>query len=292
MWYAIAAADKRTCTAKRERPKARESTAVEAAVAVAGKSTATDAFNTLDIINFLLSSTNLLSNKLFSRPYIYMARRTRRTRCWTRKNRRGKKYVVCNRSRGQKNVYRKKRKTRSKRKHRLRGGRRNKRKTRRSSRRKRRNRRHRRRRQRGGALMRLSPSAFPPGGPYKQGGSTNGLGKGYYYKNNTTPFLPDPINLNNGVGNRIVQNGGGFAIENIPGATDIRQAWWQLGTGVKNAYQAWIGGKPYPSPSPSVQPIGRPGAQGTEGPSGSGADDNIPQTYLAAQNTAAQYTTS
>ena len=28
------------------------------------------------------------------------------------------------------------------------------------------------------------------------------------------------------------------------------------------------------------------------GPSGSGADDNIPQTYLAAQNTEAQYTTS
>ena len=49
-----------------------------------------------------------------------MPRRTRRTRCWTRRNRAGKNYVVCNRSRGQKKVYRKKRKPRGKKK----GGRR------------------------------------------------------------------------------------------------------------------------------------------------------------------------
>ena len=30
----------------------------------------------------------------------------------------------------------------------------------------------------------------------------------------------------------------------------------QLGNGVKNAYQTWIGGKPYMSPAASVQPIG------------------------------------
>ena len=82
-----------------------------------------------------------------------------------------------------------------------------------------------RRRQRGGALMRLSPSAYPPGGPYVQGGTTNGLGRGYFYKNNTNPYLPDPRNLNSGMGNKIVQKGGGyFFLENIPGATDIRDA--------------------------------------------------------------------
>ena len=211
-----------------------------------------------------------------------MARRTRRTRCWSRKNKKGKRYVVCNRSRGQKKVYRKKRKTRGKKKAR-RGGRRR--------RNRRHNRRRTRRRQRGGALMPLSPSAFPPGGPYVQGGATNGLGKGYYYKNNTNPYLPDPRNLNNGMGNKIVQKGGGyFFLENIPGATDIRDVVWKAGNAAKNTYQTWIGGKAYPSPSPSVQPIGEPGAEDANKPPPSSTDDNIPQTYLAAQDTAAQYT--
>ena len=135
-------------------------------------------------------------------------------------------------------------------------------------------------------MMRLSPSAFPPGGPYVQGGSMNGLGKGYYYKTHN-PYLPDPLNLNSGVKNKIIQRGGGsFALENIPGATDARQLVWELGTGAKNFYQTWIGGKPYPSPSPADQPIGKPAA----GPSDSASDDNIPQTYLAAQDTAAAYT--
>jgi len=138
-------------------------------------------------------------------------------------------------------------------------------------------------------MMQLSPSAFPPGGPQTQGGTTNGLGKGFYYKNNTNPYLPDPLNLNNGVKNRIVQRGGrGFALENIPGATDLQQTYWQLGNGVKNAYQSWIGGKHYPSPSPSVQPIGNP----TESTGLSGGDDNIPQTYLAAQDLVSEYTTN
>jgi len=214
-----------------------------------------------------------------------MARRTRRarkTRCWSRKNKKGKSYVVCNRSRGQKNVYRKKKKTHRKRKARKGGKRRrNKRRTRRRT----------RRRQRGGALMRLSPSAFPSGGPYDPNSTTNGLGKGYYYKNNTNPYLPDPLNLNSGMGNKIVQKGGGyFFLENIPGATDVRDAVWKAGNGVKNIYQTWKGGKAYPSPSPSVQPIGDPAEENANRPLPSSVDDNIPQTYLAAQESAAQYT--
>ena len=213
-----------------------------------------------------------------------MARRTRRTRCLTRRNRKCKRYV---RSRGKKNTHRKKKGTRSRKKSR-RGRRRNKRRTRTRTRKRTRKRTRQRRRQRGG-MMQLSPSAFPPGGPHTPGGTTNGLGKGFYYKNNTNPYLPDPLNLNNGVKNRVVQRGGrGFALENIPGATDLQQTYWQLGNGVKNAYQSWIGGKHYPSPSPSVQPIGNP----TESTGLSGGDDNIPQTYLAAQDLASEYTTN
>jgi len=139
--------------------------------------------------------------------------------------------------------------------------------------------------------MRLSPSAFPPGGPYVQGGTTNGLGKGYYYKNNTNPYLPDPRNLNSGMGNKIVQKGGGyFFLENIPGATDVRDVVWKVGNGVKNTYQTWIGGKAYPSPSPAVQPIGEPGAEDANKPPASSTDNNIPQSYLSGQDSAAQYT--
>ena len=64
----------------------------------------------------LLKKHYIWENFIYFYIYIYMPRRTRRTRCWTRKNRTGKNYVVCNRSRGQKKVYRKKRKGRSKKK--------------------------------------------------------------------------------------------------------------------------------------------------------------------------------
>ena len=40
----------------------------------------------------------------------------RRTRCWSRKRRNGSRYTVCNRSKGQKAMYKKKRKTRKVRK--------------------------------------------------------------------------------------------------------------------------------------------------------------------------------
>ncbi len=144
--------------------------------------------------------------------------------------------------------------------HRRRRKRRGKRKTRRrrrrSSRLSRRTRRPSRRRQRGGMLQ-LSPVALPPGGPYVQGATDNGLGKGYYYKNNINPYLPDPAYNNSGIpqkgGKRRkkskhrkkkrAQKGGFFIMENLPGGTDIQQAWWQVGNHLSNTYQAWKGGE-------------------------------------------------
>ena len=163
-------------------------------------------------------------------------------------------------------------------------------------RRTRRRRQRRRHHQRGGRVA-LSPAAFPPGGPYRIGGSTNGLGGGYYYKNNPNPYLPDPINVNTGVGRpRVgksrVQRGGGFLAENIPGGTDLQQAWWQLENGVKNAYQTWVGGKQYMSPSPSIQPLGKTASGGGGGgdSSGGGGGGNLSQAYKDAQGKAAGYT--
>ena len=155
----------------------------------------------------------------------------------------------------------------------------------------------RRRRQRGGMLQ-LSPCALPPGGPYVQGATNNGLGKGYYYKNNINPYLPDPAYNNSGIPQkggkrrkkskrrkkRRPQKGGFFIMENLPGGTDIQQAWWQVGNHLSNTYQAWKGGKPYISPSPSVQPIGQPQETVPVVP-----EANIPQIYSAAQKKAAKF---
>jgi hypothetical protein len=182
------------------------------------------------------------------------------------------------------------------RRHKKKGGRRASRS--RSSRRTRRpSRRRRRRRQRGGMLQ-LSPVALPPGGPYVQGATDNGLGKGYYYKNNINPYLPDPAYNNSGIpqkgGKRRkkskhrkkkrAQKGGFFIMENLPGGTDIQQAWWQVGNHLSNTYQAWKGGKPYISPSPSVQPIGQAQETVPVVP-----EANIPQIYSAAQKKAAKF---
>ena len=187
------------------------------------------------------------------------------------------------------------------RRRRKRGGKRKTRgKTRRSarlSRHRRRPSRRRRRHQRGGMLQ-LSPCALPPGGPYVQGATDNGLGKGYYYKNNINPYLPDPAYNNSGIpqkgGKRRkkskrgkkqrAQKGGFFIMENLPGGTDIQQAWWQVGNHLSNTYQAWKGGKPYMSPSPSVQPIGEPKETVPVVP-----EANIPQIYSAAQKKAAKF---
>ena len=49
------------------------------------------------------------------------------------------------------------------------------------------------RRQRGGSKKMLNssnyPNPFPKGGPFVPGRQSNGLGKGFYYKNNTNPFF-------------------------------------------------------------------------------------------------------
>ena len=62
----------------------------------------------------------------------------------------------------------------------------------------RRSRRGGRRAQRGGYFLgRLYPApAFPPGGDYKPGSSTNGLGGGRYYGKLQKPCLPDPASSN------------------------------------------------------------------------------------------------
>jgi len=152
-------------------------------------------------------------------------------------------------------------------------------------------------------MLQLSPCALPPGGPYVQGATNNGLGKGYYYKNNINPYLPDPAYNNSGIPQkggkrrkkskrrkkqrrkkRRPQKGGFFIMENLPGGTDIQQAWWQVGNHLSNTYQAWKGGKPYISPSPSVQPIGQPQETVPVVP-----EANIPQIYSAAQKKAAKF---
>ncbi|MDA9629923.1 hypothetical protein N9S60_00040 [bacterium] len=102
----------------------------------------------------------------------------------------------------------------------------------------------------------LSPSSypkpFPKGGPWSPGSSSNGLGKGYYYKNNTNPYLPNP-EFN---GKSFNQKGGGFfdLAKNVPGGTDLYDAWWKGKNVLKNTYQTWKGGKPFVSPNPAVQP--------------------------------------
>lgn len=111
------------------------------------------------------------------------------------------------------------------------------------------------RRQRGGSKKMLNssnyPNPFPKGGPFVPGHPSNGLGKGFYYKNNTNPFLPNP---------KHVQRGGGLMdlAENLPGGSDVLDTWWKGSTNVKNLYQSWIGGKPYVSPDPLVQPAMEP----------------------------------
>jgi len=97
------------------------------------------------------------------------------------------------------------------------------------------------------------PNPFPKGGPYNPGSITNGLGKGFFYPNNTDPSLPNPKSTNS----NFKQTGGGVfnLAENVPGASDLLDNYWKGVTGAKNVYQSWIGGQPYPSPDPTVQPI-------------------------------------
>ena len=110
-------------------------------------------------------------------------------------------------------------------------------------------------RQRGGSKMLNSsnyPNPLPKGGPWSPGSDSNGLGKGYYYKNNTDPFLPNP-QYN---GKSFNMKGGGFfdLAKNLPGGTDLYDAYWKGSNVVKNTYQTWKGGKQYVDPNPSVQP--------------------------------------
>lgn len=115
-------------------------------------------------------------------------------------------------------------------------------------------RKHRRKHHKGGARM-LNPSDYPnpipKGGPWDPNSISNGLGKGYFYKNNTNPYLPNPQNTQVG--------GGSYSLaENIPGGIDVLDTYWGGVNGAKNLYQSWIGGTPYPSPNPIVQPIDKP----------------------------------
>ena len=122
-------------------------------------------------------------------------------------------------------------------------------------RKKKRKKRRTKKRQRGGSKMLNSsnyPNPLPKGGPWSPGSDSNGLGKGYYYKNNTDPFLPNP-QYN---GKSFNMKGGGFfdLAKNLPGGTDLYDAYWKGSNVVKNTYQTWKGGKQYVDPNPSVQP--------------------------------------
>ena len=46
--------------------------------------------------------------------------------------------------------------------------------------------------------------------------------------------------------------------KNIPGGSDMMSTYWAGLNGAKNMYQSWIGGKAYPSPNPTDQPIDKP----------------------------------
>lgn len=133
--------------------------------------------------------------------------------------------------------------------------------------------------QKGGNKSMLNPSnypnPFPKGGPFVPGRLSNGLGKGLYYKNNTNPYLPNP---------KHVQSGGGLMdlAENLPGGSDVLDTWWKGSTNVKNLYQSWIGGKPYVSPDPLVQPAMQPKKLNIVPP-------NIPKISKQSQLTAAAF---
>ena len=133
--------------------------------------------------------------------------------------------------------------------------------------------------QKGGNKSMLNPSnypnPFPKGGPFVPGRLSNGLGKGLYYKNNTNPYLPNP---------KHVQSGGGLMdlAENLPGGSDVLDTWWKGSTNVKNLYQSWIGGKPYVSPDPLIQPAMQPKKLNIVPP-------NIPKISKQSQLTAAEF---
>ena len=119
------------------------------------------------------------------------------------------------------------------------------------------------------------PNPFPKGGPFVPGRLSNGLGKGLYYKNNTNPYLPNP---------KHVQSGGGLMdlAENLPGGSDVLDTWWKGSTNVKNLYQSRIGGKPYVSPDPLIQPAMQPKKLNIVPP-------NIPKISKQSQLTAAAF---
>jgi hypothetical protein len=125
----------------------------------------------------------------------------------------------------------------------------------------------RKKRQRGGSKM-LNPSnypnPFPKGGPWNPNSISNGLDKGYFYKNNTNPYLPNPKNTRT----PFSQSGGSVynLAKNIPGGSDMMSAYWTGMNGAKNMYQSWIGGKAYPSPNPTDQPIDQQGDASSSSP--------------------------
>lgn len=99
--------------------------------------------------------------------------------------------------------------------------------------------------------MKQVPPFTPPGGPYNPGSSTNGLGKGFYYKKN--PDLganADILTPNNKMNFPGKQNGGGL----IP--QDITNLGRNVVYGIQDLYSGYVGETLPPSsdPNPMYQP--------------------------------------
>ena len=186
--------------------------------------------------------------------------RKRRTRCWRRRAKSGKRYTVCKGSRGQKGVYKKRRRTKyAKKRLRQRGG-------------------------YSGIKVPFSPANFqgpthpvlPPFGPVKvpvPGVTKVHDGEYYYAKNNRVVGAPKSTNSawgaksQKGAGKkrkkrrrrRRKQRGGtsSSVVNAVPGGTDVRDAYWSAGNKLVNLWDNWNGYGGRMSPAPTVQPIGK-----------------------------------
>ena len=215
--------------------------------------------------------------------------RKRRTKCWRRKTKQGRRYTVCKGSKGEKGVYKRRRRTTyAKRRLRQRGG-------------------------YSGIKVPLSPANFqgpsqptlPPFGPVKvpvPGVTKVHDGEYYYAKNNRVFGAPRSTNSawgkhsQKGAGKRRGRKGRGrrhrcpktgksvcyckhkgrgrqhggsssSVVNAIPLGTDLRDAYWSSGNKLVNLWDNWNGFSGRMSPAASVQPIGvKPGTLFTEAP--------------------------
>lgn len=206
----------------------------------------------------------------------------RKTRCWRRRNKTGKRYTVCKGSRGQKSVYKRRTKYARKRlRKRMKGG-------------------------YSGINVPFSPANFqgpsqpvlPPYGPVNvpvPGITKVHDGEYYYAKNNRVIGAPKSTNSAWGKKSqkggrkkkkrrrrRKRQSGGSSStvVNAIPGGGDLRDVYWGMGNKLVNLWDNWNGYGGRMSPSPTIQPIGVSNAS-------SMSPASLPQIYKSAGEAAA-----